>query len=90
MGWLEGALEASDRPLQIFRSQKQWELFLQGQREIASDWDLRNTVTANDRAFLAALKVSWEPETMRHARWRASRTSDAGISNILPDIETKQ
>jgi hypothetical protein len=75
-GWLEGALEASDKPLQIFRSQKRWELFLQGQRDIADGWELRNTVTASDRAFLAALKIAWEPETMRHARWRASHGHD--------------
>lgn len=89
-GHLEAALEARDTAHQIFRSQKDWSLFLQGQRNIANGWELRNTFTESDRAFLAALKVSWEPETMRHARWRASRTSDAGISNILPDIETKQ
>jgi len=76
MGWLEGAMESSDKPLQIFRSQKQWETFLREQRSIATDWDLRNTLTASDRAFLAALKVSWGPRTMRRARWRASHGHD--------------
>jgi hypothetical protein len=60
-GHLEAALEARDTAHQIFRSQKDWGLFLQGHRDIASDWDLRNTVTASDRAFLAALKIAWEP-----------------------------
>jgi hypothetical protein len=67
-GWLEGALEASEKPLQIFTSQKDWELFLQKHRDIASDRELRNTFTEGDRRFLVELKVAWDPETMRHAR----------------------
>jgi hypothetical protein len=75
-GWLDGALEASDEPLQVFTSQNDWNLFLQHQREIVSEWNLRNTFTECDRCFLAELKVAWEPETMRHARWRASHGHD--------------
>jgi hypothetical protein len=75
-GHLEAALEALDTPHQIFRSQKQWEIFLHSQRDIASGWVLRNTFTEADRRFLAELKVSWEPETMRHARGRASHGHD--------------
>jgi hypothetical protein len=73
---LEAALESLDTPHQIFRSQKEWNLFLEGQRDIASGWALRNTFTESDRAFIAALKIGWEPETMRHARWRASHGHD--------------
>jgi hypothetical protein len=84
---LEAALEAFDTPYQIFRSQKDWNLFLEGQKDIASGWALRNTVTANDREFLAALKIAWEPETMRHARWRTSHGHDDDflyeIGNVL-------
>ena len=73
---LEATLEGLDTPHQIFRSQKQWEHFLSSQRAIATDWDLRNTFTAGDRRFLDALKILWEPDTMRHASWRASHGHD--------------
>jgi hypothetical protein len=74
-GDLEAALEARDTPHQIF-TPKDWESFLQGQRKIAGEWDLRNSLTDGDRRLLAELKVAWEPETMRHARWRASHGHD--------------
>jgi hypothetical protein len=73
---LESALEALDTPHRIFRSQKDWDLFLEGQRNIASGWDLRHTITDADRRFLAALRIAWDPETMRHASWRASHGHD--------------
>jgi hypothetical protein len=59
--WLEGAMEASDRPLQILKSQKQWLQFLDWQRGIADAWNLRTTFTAADRRFLDGLKILWEP-----------------------------
>jgi hypothetical protein len=73
---LEAALESFDTPHQIFRSQREWELFLEEQRDIASGWALRNKFTDSDRRFLAALKIAWEPETMRHARWRMFHGND--------------
>ncbi|MGB8801389.1 MAG: hypothetical protein WCC97_11925 [Candidatus Acidiferrales bacterium] len=73
---LEATLEGLDTPHEIFRSQKQWELFLNSQRAIATDWDLRNSFTADDRRFLDALRILWEPETFRHFRWRMSHVHD--------------
>ena len=73
---LEAALESFDTSHQIFRSQKEWNLFLHEQRDIASGWALRNKLTDADLRLLAALKVSWEVETMRHARWRTSHGHD--------------
>jgi hypothetical protein len=68
--WLEGAMEASDRPLQILKSQNQWLQFLEWQRGIADEWNLRNTYTERDRGFLAELKISWEPLSMRARRYQ--------------------
>ena len=73
---LEAALETFDAPRQIFRSQKDWNLFLEEQRDIASGWALRNKFTDADQRLLAALKIAWEPKTMRHARWRARHGHD--------------
>jgi hypothetical protein len=67
---LEATLEGLDTPHQIFRSQKQWELFLNSQRAIATEWDLRNTLTDADRCFLDSLKISWEPLNMRARRYQ--------------------
>jgi hypothetical protein len=39
-GHFEAAVEARDTAHQIFRSQNDWQLFLQGHRDVASDWDL--------------------------------------------------
>jgi hypothetical protein len=75
-GWLEGTMEASDQALQIFSSQKDWILFLQGHHKIASKWDLRNTLTASDRRRLAEPKISWEPESLQPSRWRAPHEHD--------------
>jgi hypothetical protein len=80
---LESTLEGLDTPHRIFRSQKQWGTFLESQREIADEWDLRATFTASDRVFLAELKVVWEPKTMRHARWRASHGHDDDFLNEI-------
>ena len=91
-GDLEAALEARDTPHQIF-TPKDWEAFLQGQRKIASEWDLRHTFTDSDRAFLAELKIAWEPISMRARRYPLHipsghalvRTSD-GILWHLPTV----
>jgi hypothetical protein len=77
---LFGVLEIQNEPHTFYR-REEWREFLtkklrDSQRAIASDWDLRHTVTASDRVFLAELKVAWEPETFRHARWRASHGHD--------------
>ena len=88
--WLEGAMEASDRPLQILKSQKQWLQFLEWQRGLATEWNLRNTFTERDRAFLAELKILWEPETFRHARWRESHThvhDDDFLRDFAPSFQ---
>jgi hypothetical protein len=74
-GDLEAALEARDTPHQIF-TPKDWEAFLQRQRKVAVDWDLRNTFTGADRRFLDSLNILWEPETFRRARWRANHAHD--------------
>jgi hypothetical protein len=67
---LEATLGGLDTHHEIFRSQRQWEMFLDSQRKIATDWDLRNTFTAGDRAFLAELKIAWEPISMRARRYQ--------------------
>src|SRR5271155_4771479 len=58
---LEATLGGLNDHHEVFRSQRQWEMFLDSQRKIASDWDLRNTFTEADRRLLAELKVAWEP-----------------------------
>jgi hypothetical protein len=69
-GDLEAALEARDTPHQFFYSQEQWQAFLDHQRHIVDGWDLRNTFTDADRAFLAELKILWEPLSMRARRYQ--------------------
>jgi hypothetical protein len=58
-GYLEGALEASDEPLRVFRSQQQWNAFLAQQTAVEGQWSMRETFTAFDREFLSELKVGW-------------------------------
>jgi hypothetical protein len=90
---LEATLGGLDTHHEIFRSQKQWEIFLDSHRKIAGEWDLRHTFTDADRRFLDSLKILWEPETFRHARWRASHAHDddflfdfaASFQELSPD-----
>lgn len=63
-GYLEGALEASDEPLQIFRSQKQWQEFLEEQRTIENHWSSRYAFTPYDRIFLERGRVAWLDDMM--------------------------
>jgi hypothetical protein len=73
---LEATLSGLNEHHEVFRSQRQWEMFLDSQRKIATDWDLRHTFTDADRRLLAELKVAWEPETFRRARRKASHGHD--------------
>ena len=67
---LEATLEGLYDHHEVFRSEKQWQAFLDGQRAIATEWDLRHTLTEADRAFLAELKILWEPLSMRARRYQ--------------------
>ncbi len=67
---LEAELEGLNEPHQVFRSNSEWQEFLDSQRAIASDWDLRHTLTDADRRLLAELKVAWEPHSMRTRRYQ--------------------
>ena len=67
---LEATLEGLNEHHRIFRSEKEWQSFLDSQRAIASDWDLRHTLTEADRRLLAELKVAWEPLSMRARRYQ--------------------
>ena len=67
---LEATLEGLNEPHRFFRSNTEWQAFLDSQRAIASDWDLRNTFTDADRAFLAELKIAWETLSMRARRYQ--------------------
>src|SRR5580658_2511585 len=72
---LEATLEGLNEHHRIFRSEKEWQSFLDSQRAIASDWDLRHTVTNADRRFLGSLKILWEripPTPAGHTLVRAS------------------
>jgi hypothetical protein len=67
---LEATLEGLNDHHRVFRSEKQWQEFLDSQRVIGGEWDLRNTLTERDRLFLAELKISWEPLSMRARRYQ--------------------
>jgi hypothetical protein len=86
---LEATIEGLDTHHRIFRSEKQWQAFLDSQRAIAGEWDLRHTFTEADSAFLAELKISWEHETFRRLHIPAGhslvRTSDGKLWH-LPTI----
>jgi hypothetical protein len=58
-GYLEGALEASDEPLRMFYSQRQWKAFLAEQKELDNHWSSRHVFTAYDRVFLERGRVAW-------------------------------
>ena len=63
-GHLEGTLDASVEALQMFYSQKQWEIFLQGQRDLENHWSSRHVFTAYDRVFLERGRVAWLDDMM--------------------------
>ena len=67
---LEATLEGLNDHHRVFRSNKKWQAFLDSQRAIATEWDLRNTLTDADRRFLDSLKISWEPLNMRARRYQ--------------------
>jgi hypothetical protein len=87
---LEATLEGLNEHHRIFRSEKEWQSFLQGQRNIATDWDLRHTLTAADRRLLAELKIVWEQQ--EHTRKKIYppipaghalvRTSDGALHHL--------
>ena len=56
---LEAELEGLNEHHRVFRSNKEWQAFLDSQRAIATEWDLRNTLTKSDQRFLDSLKISW-------------------------------
>jgi hypothetical protein len=67
---LEAELSGLNEHHRVFRSNREWQEFLDSQRAIATDWDLRHTVTDFDRHLLATLKILWEPLSMRGRRYR--------------------
>jgi hypothetical protein len=82
---LEAELEGLNEHHKVFRSNSEWQEFLSTQRKIATDWELRHTVTDFDRHLLATLKILWEPLSMRGRRYRVPaghalvRASDGGL-----------
>ena len=68
--YLEAELSGLDTHHEVFRSNREWQEFLDSQRAIANDWDLRHTVTDFDRHLLATLKIAWEPLSMRARRYQ--------------------
>jgi hypothetical protein len=79
---LEATLGGLTEHHRIFRSEKEWQSFLDSQRAIASDWDLRHTVTNTDRRFLDSLKILWERIPPTPAGHSLVRTSDGKLWHI--------
>jgi hypothetical protein len=83
---LEATLGGLNEHHRVFRSEKEWQSFLDSRRAIASDWDLRHTFTDDDRRFLDSLKILWEPETFRRLHVPAGhalvRTSDGKLWHV--------
>jgi hypothetical protein len=48
----------------VFRTQEEWQTFLEQQREIENHWSSRHVFTAYDRIFLEQGRVAWLDDMM--------------------------